>query len=210
MSEAHNGSGLFKWACLAVATFFLSAVLWLLNDIRLHVRQAAAVVQSTGDTVNQDLPPIVERTRRATEVIDRDLPGVLRNAGKTTETLAGLAEDIRQIKALAGMSAGPRDKGVVAYATSVLDTIEKSGGKVGVKKTLSKGLKNLKSAEDWVRGERLEVLALTALGRSKAGVLQGIVTNKWGSDWWIVIGTKEPVKLRDWLVANHPPTRELK
>src|SRR5262245_46442243 len=155
MSEAHNGSGRFKWACLVVAVVFLCALLWMLNDIRLHVRQAAEVVQSTGQTVNQHLPTIVERTRgttetlaknlpaivertnRASAVIDRDLPGVLQNAGKTTETLAGLAEDIRQIKALAGISAGPRDKSVVAYATSVLDAIEKSGGKIGVKKALS-------------------------------------------------------------------------
>lgn len=210
MSEARNQGGLFRWVCLAGGGVFLAAVLWILNDIRLHVRQSAEVVKRNGETIHEHLPVIVERTRRATEVIDRDLPGVLQSAGKITETLAGLAEDIRQIKALAGMSAGPRDKGVVAYATSVLDAIEKSGGKIGVKKVLGKGLKNPQPAEEWVRGERLEVLALTALGRSRAGLLRGITTTKWGSEWWIAVDGKEPVKLHDWLLTNHPETKELK
>jgi hypothetical protein len=36
---------MFKWLCLAVAAAFLAVATWMLNDIRLQVRQSSAVVR---------------------------------------------------------------------------------------------------------------------------------------------------------------------
>src|SRR5260370_42390638 len=104
---------MFKWTCLAVAIFFLAILSWLISDLRLEIRRSGEVVHAAGETINENLPAIVEKTRA------------------TTETLADLAADIRQLKELAGVSASVRDKNLVTYATSVLDSIDASCGPIG-------------------------------------------------------------------------------
>src|SRR6266498_4105781 len=72
-------SFVFRWTCLAVAAIFLSGLTWMVNDVRLHVRQSGETVQTTGETINKRLPEIVEKVET------------------TTDTLAELAADIRQL-----------------------------------------------------------------------------------------------------------------
>src|SRR5436305_8506901 len=109
---------MFKWTCLVVAVVFLSVVLWMINDIRLQVRQSAAVVDRAGRTINNDLPDIVERSRKtseaiaknlpevvdkvrtATDTVSKSLPAVIDRIEKTTEVVAELAVDIRRLKEL--------------------------------------------------------------------------------------------------------------
>src|SRR4051812_11201434 len=141
---------MFKWICLGVAMFFLVLLSWMVNDLRLQARHSGEVVKETGRTINQHLPDIVEKTRT------------------TAETLAELSEDLRQLKELAGVAHTVRDKNLVSYATSLLDTVEASGGQIGVKKMLGgSGLKNLVPAKEWVVSARKEALVLAVLVRSK-------------------------------------------
>jgi hypothetical protein len=200
---------MFKWACLGVAVVFLSAVLWLLNDIRVQVRQSGRVVDDAGQTVNAELPVIVQRTRSTSEIVAKNLPDVVKRIDRTTEVVAELAEDIRQLKELAGLKAVPRDKNVVAYAESVLQKVAASGGEIGVKKTIGKGLKNTRPATEWVDAERREAALMAILGRSKKQMLQSIVTTKLGFYWYIQLPGKQPVRLLDWLKENHEETRNL-
>jgi hypothetical protein len=212
MSEGERQQGadaMFKWVCLGVAVLFLGAVLWMVNDIRLQVRQSAQLIDSTGETIKADLPAIVERTRQTSEVVSKNLPGVMERVDTTTAVMAELADDIRQLKELAGLSHAARDKGVAAYGTSVLAAIEASGGEIGTKKTIGKGLKSPRPAADWVRGERREVLFLTVLGRSKKELFNAIVKTKLGFNWYIQLPGKDPVKLSDWLRENHEETKKL-
>src|SRR5213592_3163132 len=109
---------MFRWVCLGIGVVFLAVMTWMVNDVRLHVRQSGETVQTTGETINEHLPEIVDKTRT------------------TTDTLAELAADIRQLKELAGVTSSPRDQNLVAYANSVLGLIEKSGGTIGLKKKL--------------------------------------------------------------------------
>jgi hypothetical protein len=201
---------MFKWTCLAVAVVFLAVLGWLVNDIRLEVRRSAQMVHSAGATVNQQLPAIVDKTRQTTDTLAERLPEIVDKVRTTTETLAELAEDIRQLKELAGVTNVPRDKNLVAYATSVLDFIEASGGTVGVKKTFGgSGLKNPTPAKEWTVGARKEAVLLTILVTSKTEFLTRLTRNKFRSPWYIEFADNDPLTLLDWLKANHPATREL-
>ncbi len=218
---------MFKWLCLAVAVVFLAAALWILNDIRLQVRQTTHKIDTVSEKVNEELPDIVERSRTTsetvaknlpevvdkvrtgTDTVSKTLPRVVDRVERTTEVMAELAEDVRQLKELAGLNRTPRDKTVAAYADSLLKQVAASGGVIGVKKTVGRGLKNPRSAADWVAAERREAVILTLLGRTKKEVLKAIVTTKFGFPWYIQFPDREPVKLLDWLKENHPETRAL-
>jgi hypothetical protein len=214
-----------------VAVAFLSALLWMVNDIRLQVRRSAQTVHESGEVVHKagrviddDLPEIVSRSRDTSKAVSENLPELLekaREAGdslpevvqrieRTTEVLAELAEDVKRLKdLLAGASTVSRDKSVVDYAESVLKAIEKSDGVIGVTKNVGSGLKNTRKAEDWVREERREVTFLIILGKSKKQVLDGIVKTKLGFSWHIQLPGKKPMTLLEWLKKNHPETAAL-
>ena len=55
---------MFRWACLVVAVVFLTFLGWVLNDLRLSVRQAAQTIEATGKTANEHLPAILDNARR--------------------------------------------------------------------------------------------------------------------------------------------------
>jgi hypothetical protein len=183
---------MFKWVCLGVGVLFLAVVIWMLNDIRQETRRSVQTFQTTGQTVNEHLPVIVEKSR------------------KTTETLADLAEDIRQLKELAGVSNAARDRNLVAYADGVLDAIETSGGTIGLKKLLGgSGLKDTVPAREWVVAARKEAVVLTALAKSRKELATRLGKNKFGSPWYIQVGSTEPVPLLDWLRANHAASKDV-
>lgn len=190
---------MFKWVCLAVAVVFCSVLTWLVNDMRLQIRRSGETVQATAETINKHLPTLGEQ-----------LPEIVEKVRATTDTVAELAADIRQLKELAGVTSTGRDQNLVAYANSVLATIEASGGTIGLKKKLGgSGLKNEAPAKEWAAGARKEALLLTVLARSKKELLTRLAKNKFGSSWYIQIGNSEPVELLEWLKANHPETKAL-
>jgi hypothetical protein len=202
---------MFKWCCLAVAVLFLSLFTWMLNDLRLHVRRSGEEIQRTAATVNEHLPALVARGRTTTEAVARHLPVIVEKTRTTTETLAELAQDIRQLKELAGVNSTARDKGLVAYANSVLGRIESSGGTIGLKKLGRRGLKDTLPAREWVAGARKKAAVLTVLSGSRKEVLTGLARTKYGygSHWYIQVGGEEPQRLLDWVKANHPQSKEL-
>src|SRR5947199_295627 len=196
---------MFKWACLVVAVVFLSVLGWMINDLRVEVRRSSQIV-------NENLPPIVDKTRKATDTLLENLPEIADRVHTTTATVAELTEDVRQLRELLGLPRGKkRDETLVAYTTSVLDALEKSGGVIGLKKTVGKGLKNPVAANEWVPGARREAFLLTVLGKaqSKQDMLTRLATNWRGSNWYIQVGDRDPMTVLDWLKANHVPTREL-
>jgi hypothetical protein len=199
---------MFKWVCLGVAVVFLTALAWMINDLRLEVRRSAQTVQGVAQSVNEHLPAIVEKSRKSTEVLAEHLPEIVEKTRTTAETLAELAEDIRQLKELAGMSHTPRDQNLVAYANGALNAIESSGGTIGLRKS-GGGLKSPLPAKEWAVGARKEALFLTVVAKSKKELLTRLTKNKFGSSWYIQVGDKEAVPLVEWLQQNHAATREL-
>jgi hypothetical protein len=222
---------MFKWLCLGVGSLFLAATLWMVNDIRLNVARSATVVADTGGTINEKLPAIVASSRKAAELIndklpsivassgkaaeliDGSLPDLVKNAGAATEVLAGLAEDIKQLKDLAG-AGKERDKNLIAYTNSLLSAIEKTGGKIGMSKAFSVkrgSLKNTRPVAEWVADARREALFLMLLVSTKKDMAVRLSRTKIvGFDWWIEATPGGPsVKLLEWMKENHPETKAL-
>jgi hypothetical protein len=176
----------FKWSCLVAAAIFSGVLLWMINDLRVQVRKSV-------DTVNRDLPQILEKTR------------------DSTETMATLSQDIKQLRELVVGDASAREGKIIAYETDVLRLIENSNGKIGVKKALGTGLADPVPAQEWVMRERKAALWDLARSRSKADLLNRIgrsaVLNR---VWYIVTGDKKVMPLVDWVKANHPDSLEQK
>ncbi|MBI3268349.1 MAG: hypothetical protein HYZ53_04955 [Planctomycetes bacterium] len=175
---------MFRWACLAAAAATILGFGWVVNDLRLDIK-------SSTQTVREKLPEILEKTR------------------KTSEVLAELAEDVKQLRQLAGVSGGARDKSLVVFAGGVLDDIEATEGRIGLKKKVfGSGLKEVVSAREWAAGARKEALWQTFHARSKAELLTGLCENLFGSRWWLQLGEGEPVELLEWVKSRHPEAKE--
>lgn len=177
-----------KAALAAVAVVLLGLLVWfgwMLNDLRLELKRSA-------QTVNRDLPVILANTRQS------------------TETLAEVSRDIKDLRNLAGVEDVPRDTTLVAYADSVLDLIEsQKDAVVGTEKLIGTALDDPVPAAEWAAGARKEAVWLTFRAKSKGELLDRLTESKFGSPWKIQFGDAEPVPLRDWLVENHPPTGEV-
>jgi len=175
---------MFKWACLALAVVATLGLGWVVLDLRAEVKQISA-------TVNANLNEIMVNTR------------------ETTDTLAILADDIKQLRDLAGATAGtPRDKTLVAYADNLLDLIEATDGVIGLsKKMFGEGLKDIVSAQEWAIDARKEALWLTFRVTSRAELLERLCKNKFGSAWYIQEPDTEPILLLDWL-QDHSQTTQ--
>jgi hypothetical protein len=201
---------MFKWTCLGVAVIFLAFIGWVAYDIRCDVRRSVETVQTTSRTVNEHLPAIVEQSHQVSSVVTDNLPTIVEKTRTTTDTLAELSEDVKQLKELAGLTGSARDQNLVAYADSVLTTIDQSGGSIGLKKTFGgSGLKNLLPAKEWVVGARKEAVFLTLVAKSKKELVMRLAKNKFGSSWHIQVGDKEAIPLLDWLKENHTATKDL-
>ena len=172
---------------LAFLVFVIIALVlgWLLNDLRLQLRE-------TAETVNAKLPSILEKTE------------------KSAEALAELSEDVRQLRDLAG-AAGPRDASLAAYADQILDRIEATDAKIGTKGRLSGDLADAIPAKEWVTGARKEALWLTFRAKSKDELLTRLSANKFGTEWHIQPAGQEPVLLRQWIESQpelQPPVTD--
>jgi len=175
---------MFRWACFALATIAVAALLWMLNDLRLEVKRTNAIV-------------------------DQHLPAVLANVKQGTETLAHLSKDIEGLRDLAGVASGPRDRSLVVYADSILDFLDQQKGQIGLSKLVGKGMKDVVPVQDWVNGARKEALWLTFRANSKAELLDRLGKNKFGSAWYFAPTGGEAVPLIDFVKANHADSKTL-
>jgi hypothetical protein len=143
-------------------------------------------VRSSAETVTEHLPEIVERVDRTTEVV------------------AELADDIRQLKELAGVGVTKRDENLVAYTNGALKAVAESGGTVGAKKLVGKGLKNPQPAAEWVAGKRKWATLMLLRFKSKKEVAIWLCKG-----WYIELPGKEMVPLLEWLKEHHAETKTL-
>jgi hypothetical protein len=201
---------MFKWICLAVAVLFLAALAWMINDVRLEIRRSTQLIRATGQTLNEQLPPIVDKSKKTADILTEHLPEIVQKTRTTVDTVAELADDIRQLRELLVGTHTPKDTKLVTYANSVLKRIEASEGKIGLKKLPpGKGLKNPLPAKEWVAGVRLKTVFLTVVAKSKKELVTRLGKNKFGLHWYMEVGGKDAMTLLDWLKANHPETSEV-
>ncbi len=220
--EPGTRNDLFRWTCLGVAVVFLALVVWMINDIRLQVRQTTEGVKRTNEQVNEHLPTVVQKSRETTEVVSKHLPDVVtkvtdstelvaehlpeivQRVDTTTEVIADLAEDIKQLKELAGLGTTKRDENLIAYTNGALKAIAASGGTIGAKKVIGKGLKNTQPAAEWVAGKRKWTALMLLKFKSKKEVADWLTKG-----WYLELPDREPIALLDWLREHHPETKAL-
>ena len=176
---------MMRWFGFGGAVVLGLILLWMVNDVRLQVRQSV-------DTVNRDLPEILEKIQT------------------TTEITATLSHDIKQLRELVVGDSAPRENNMVAYEVEVLRLIENSGGRIGVKKMLGTGLTDPLPAQEWVVRERKTSLWDLARSRSKADLLDRIGHSAvLKREWFMETVGNEIVSLVDWVKQHHPSSREL-
>ncbi len=174
-----------KWIGLTLAATVVIGLGWVINDLRLEIK-------------------------RTSQTIDEHLPAILENVQKSTDTLAALSEDLKQLRDLAGASGETRDKSLVTYADSLLDLIEAADAQIGLeKKVMRGGLKSIVPAKEWVVDARKEALWLSFRASSKRELLTRLCKNKFGSPWFIQFPGEDTQLLFDWLKANHPENLNL-
>ena len=176
---------MFKWIGLTFTAIVVIGLGWVINDLRLEIK-------------------------RTSQTVNRHLPAILENVQKSTDTLASLSEDLKQLRDLAGASGKTRDKTLVTYADSVLDLIETTDAQIGLeKKVLGGGLKSIVPAKEWVVDARKEALWLSFRASSKLELLTRLCENKFGSPWFIQFPGENAQLLLDWLKQNHSESRSL-
>ena len=175
----------FKWSCFALATVVCGFLLFLLDDLRTELKR-------TNATVNAHLPQIVA------------------NVNTATTTLAAVSKDINSFRDLAGLVDTPTDRSLVVYADSILDFLEaQPQGQIGLTKITGTGLKDVVSSADWARDSRKEALWQTFRASTKKELLERMAKNKYGSDWYFTAPGIPPIKMLDFLKANHPESKGL-
>jgi hypothetical protein len=82
---------------------------------------------------------------------------------------------------------------------------------VGLKKSDGEpGLKAARPAKEWAGAARKDNQLLSLVAASKADVLNGLSRTESAAPWYIQIGKDLPRLLRDWVVDNHPESKEVK
>jgi hypothetical protein len=71
---------MFKWVCLLVAIAALSAFGWMLNDVRLRIKDLTEIA-------DKQLPPLLTEARRVTDQLDRHLPKLLTQTDQAATTI---------------------------------------------------------------------------------------------------------------------------
>ncbi len=201
---------MFKWACLLVATAFLGFVAWVLNDVRLEVRRTSNNLNATSESINENLPPILEKTRKATDALGDDIPQIVTRTRDVSETVGELAADLRKMKTAMARLKTERDPDLTDYADSILDFVGQTDALVGAKPLVSLGsaLQNPVPAKAWAASARNEAVLATIINKSKLGVLTSMTSNAVGQPWYVQFGNRRELML-DWLKAQHPETKAL-
>jgi hypothetical protein len=232
---------MFKWVCLLVAIVALSAYGWMLNDIRLQVREVTvkadqhlpAILASTQRVTTQldqhlprllnkaetaateidaALPRLIKNSEQAAATLDRQLPRLVMSTETTLDGVSDLTASFGHYRALMGLAhPGSQNKGLLSYGSSILDLIEGQPATIGLKKPSGEpGLRAARPAKQWAGAARKDNQFLSLVATSKADVVHGLARTESAVPWYIQVGTELPRLLGDWIVANHPESKELK
>jgi hypothetical protein len=198
----------FKWVCLFFAVLAAGGLGWLLYDLDGELKQTARAVRE----FRADLQGLTQTARevgdeigRTTRTLNKDLPGIVENTRATAEAVARITEEMNQFRKLVGGSDRPAEEGLPVYANSLLEFIQASGGKVGLRNPLGRGLVLEQPADRWVMFARSQALALVFIARNRADYL-----NTLAGSYYIQVGDEAAKPLKEWLRANHPLSKELK
>jgi hypothetical protein len=175
----------WRAAWFGLATLVGAFVCWTLHDLKTDVKHTTAGVRETNALVQEKLPPILDNSQRASEM------------------LVKLTEDITAIRnlisPLAGDGSGKGSPVALAkFADKVLLSIQSQDVMIH-----SKGSSPRKAAE-WAKGERKEALYLAFSVNSKRELLDKMCQTVFGNPWMVSADGKGGEPMRAWLLRKYP------
>jgi hypothetical protein len=199
---------MFKWICLSLAVVFGLAILGLIYDLKQDVTAslttAQAAVAKASDTVT---------------TVNAQLPEIVTEVKKGTETLSDLAEDVALLKRVAGVENSSSDRGVrglVTYADDLQRMLaQETEGKEAViliEEIFGSKLKQTATAEEFLIGLHKEMVTLILpLAKSKEEVLYRACTSSppRRKPFYIQFPGEEPKLLEVFLREHHPASADL-
>jgi uncharacterized protein (UPF0335 family) len=201
----NQSSPTFKWACLSTAIVFGLIILYLIVDLKRDVTDSLQAAQQA-----------VTKANDALETVNGELPTIVGEVKKGTETLSGLAEDVKLLKSVVGIEKNDRGlRGLASYADEIeqilAEATEGKDAKMKIESVIGSSLKDVESAGEFLVGLNKEIVLILALAKSKEEVLwrichSGLPRRK---PFYIQFADEEPVLLEAFLRETHPESSEL-
>jgi hypothetical protein len=220
---------MFKWVCLLVVAVALAAFGWMLNDMRLAVKELSPKVEKLAGTAEEmaqkldaHLPQILKETEQAGKTLNSSLPPLVKrsealvgHAEIAVDSLADLTDSFKQYRDLMGIVHGASsNKPLLAYGTSLLDFIGAQKATIGVKPSAPPSgpkdgasppaLQRAMPASEWARAARKDVAFLSLIAGSKEEMLHGLARTRSMAPLQIQLADQVPRLLGDWLHRESP------
>jgi hypothetical protein len=199
---------MFKWICLALAVVFGLAILALVYDLKRDLTLSMEKGQEA-----------VVEANKAVATVNAQLPEIVTEVKKGTETLSELAEDVALMKRVAGIENSASDRGVrglVTYADELQHVLaEQTAERQGViliEEIFGSDLKQTATAEEFLVGLHKEMVTLILpLAKSKEEVLYRACTSSppRRKPFYLQFPGAEPVLLESYLREHHPASAAL-
>ena len=156
---------MFKWACLTAAIVFGVIALVLIYDLKRDVTDSLHSAQQA-----------VGKANAALETVNGELPTIVGEVKKGTETLSGLAEDVKLLKSVVGIEKNDRGlRGLASYADQVeqalADATEGKDATIKIEAVIGSSLKDVESVNEFLVGLNKEIILILALAKSKEELL---------------------------------------
>ena len=196
---------MFKWACLTTAIVFGLIALVLIYDLKRDVTDSLHSAQQA-----------VGKANAALETVNGELPTIVGEVKKGTETLSGLAEDVKLLKSVVGIEKNDRGlRGLASYADQVeqalADATEGKDATIKIEAVIGSSLKDVESVNEFLVGLNKEIILILALAKSKEELLwrvchSGLPRRK---PFYIQFSDAEPVLLQVYIKEIHEASAAL-
>lgn len=207
MPENSMSSGLFRWACFGAAAVFGVALLYLVWDLKRDVTASLDAAQET-----------IGEANAAVAVVNQELPQIVKEVKRGSETLSGVAKDVELIKSVAGIQADQTRgvRGLAVYANEVQQVLasqtEGQNATIMIEEIFGSDLKDVESAEEFLVGLSKEMVAIILpLAKSNQEILYRVCHSSppRRKPFFIRFGDAEPVRLEEFLKKHHPASAAL-
>ena len=199
---------MFKWVCLVAALIFGTAILWIVYDLKRDVTTSIAEVQIA-----------VKEANEAVATVNENLPAIVEEVKKGTETLSGLAQDVELIKSVAGVQNTESSRGIRSLATyadeiqTVLaDETEGKEAEIWIEEVFGSDLKRRETVEEFRVGLNKEMVAIILpLAKSKQEILYRACRSgpPRRVPFFIKLPDSEPVTLEVFIKQHHEESASL-
>lgn len=197
----------FRWICLGMACLFGVILLWMISDFKR--RMIASVSRA-------DLA--LKKVNESVEEVNNNLPEVIGEIRKTSNTLSRVADDVELLKSVAGVSNENVDRGfrgLAIYADEIqqllADHAEGQDAHILVEEVIGSDLRVVETVAEFLVGLNREMIAaILPLSKSRQEVLYRATRSSFRrKPYYIQFGTADPIPLEEYLREHHAPSRDL-